>query len=568
MLVARAIAPAADRPPRPPGAHGATPAGQARWVLIAAGDPDAARAQLGRWGVQPSTTLTKRDLLTPPREWRGRLRAERPDVTAVHSESWRRQSNPQLYELALALAPASERCVVDGETGAVRRIGRAAATLNAARVPLDCGAALGRSGVEVARFLRHRRSSSGTAAGGENAHDAVLAVWRGTLDARVGGSVTHMSGILGGFKRLGMRVGVITAVPAPEQLREVADAVVEVEPLDRAARVTRGAEWLLLNDRMRSTGRGFLREFGASLVYQRHDAMLTAGSWLAHDARLPLVLEWNSSEAWTRRNWEARPLHARALDALVAEMERHVARTATLTVAVSAAAAEMARAAGAPPELVTVVPNGVAFDDVPAPPIEDRRDRGAVLGWVGSFGPWHGAEIAIRALAELPLDVRLVMIGDGPGRDECQALARDLALGERVEWTGPLPHRRALRRLAGCDVLVSPHVPLRGQRFFGSPTKIFEYMAVGRPIVASRLGQIGEVLEDGWTARLVEPGDVADLAAAVGQVLAMPDRGQSLGRAARRQADRHHRWEQRAEAILSALPVTGRSRRREAGEGP
>ena len=126
-----------------------------------------------------------------------------------------------------------------------------------------------------------------------------------------------------------------------------------------------------------------------------------------------------------------------------------------------------------------------------------------------------------------------------------------------------MPHDEAIRRLAECDVLVSPHVEIPNQRFFGSPTKLFEYMAIGRPIVASRLEQLGDVLEDGATARLVTPGDERELALAIDQVLGSPDRGQALGRAARREAERHT-WDRRARAIMDRLdlaaPVTPAAR--------
>jgi glycosyltransferase involved in cell wall biosynthesis len=212
----------------------------------------------------------------------------------------------------------------------------------------------------------------------------------------------------------------------------------------------------------------------------------------------------------------------------------------------------MALALGAHPGRVRVVPNGVAVDEIPAPCYREANGH-ATVGWVGSFGAWHGAEVAVRAMSRLPAEVRLVMIGDGPGRESCRTLATDLGVDDRIEWTGAVPHELAVDRLGACDVLVSPHVGQGDRPFFGSPTKIFEYMAVGRPIVASRLEQIGEILEDGRTARLVEPGDPDDLAAAVAGVLASADRGRALGLAARREAAERHRWDQRAAAILATL---------------
>jgi glycosyltransferase involved in cell wall biosynthesis len=133
------------------------------------------------------------------------------------------------------------------------------------------------------------------------------------------------------------------------------------------------------------------------------------------------------------------------------------------------------------------------------------------------------------------------------------ALARDLRVEDRIEWTGMLPHNDAVARISACDVLVSPHVPSGDRAFFGSPTKLFEFMAMGRPIVASELEQIGDVLEDGRTARLVRPGDVEDLVRGIRDVLARPDRGYSLGVAARDEVKARHTWDHRARQLVARL---------------
>jgi glycosyltransferase involved in cell wall biosynthesis len=145
------------------------------------------------------------------------------------------------------------------------------------------------------------------------------------------------------------------------------------------------------------------------------------------------------------------------------------------------------------------------------------------------------------------------MIGDGSLLSSCQRLAREIGVWARVEWTGAIPHREALQKLASCAVLASPHTPLPDQEFFGSPTKIFEYMAIGRPIVASALGQLEEILDDGRTARLVQPGDPHALSDGIAEVLALPDRGASLGRAARAEANSRHTWDRRVRIILDQL---------------
>jgi glycosyltransferase involved in cell wall biosynthesis len=194
-----------------------------------------------------------------------------------------------------------------------------------------------------------------------------------------------------------------------------------------------------------------------------------------------------------------------------------------------------------------------AIDVARAQARSSASDATAVVGWVGSFTSWHGADILVRALTRLPTWVRAVLIGDGAERLACESLARDLGVAPRVEFTGTLAHTEAVQRLAECDLLASPHVPMPGQPFFGSPTKIFEYMAIGRPIVASALEQIAEILEDRRTAVLVAPGDPESLARGIELVAKMPDRGEHLGRAARLEAERRHTWDARVRVLLDRL---------------
>jgi glycosyltransferase involved in cell wall biosynthesis len=122
-----------------------------------------------------------------------------------------------------------------------------------------------------------------------------------------------------------------------------------------------------------------------------------------------------------------------------------------------------------------------------------------------------------------------------------------------VIFTGAVGHERVPGLLDACDILVAPHVPLAdGSEFFGSPTKIFEYMAMGKGIVASRLGQIGEVLVDGETALLVEPGDVEELREAIVKMIEDKELRHALGVKARQTAEKEHTWTHNAQRVLDA----------------
>ncbi len=312
-----------------------------------------------------------------------------------------------------------------------------------------------------------------------------------------------------------------------------------------------------MNPAVRRTVTSVAKDVNASFVYQRHERFLTAGVDVARSLKLPLVLEWNSSQAWTQEHWSRSPGWIRApFRSTLLMAERYVAARASVIAAASTAARAMALEAGAPAANVITVPNAADIDALDRAVAAGQVPHldGPLIGWVGSFGRWHGADVLLRALTGLPEQVRVLMIGDGVERTACEDLSAKLGVAGRVVWAGQLPHQDAVHALSRCDILAMPNVPLEdGQPFFGSPTKLFEFMTLGRPIVASRLGQIAEVLEDGRTARLVAPGDAGQLAQAIGEVLDSADAGEALATAARAEVERSHTWRQRTDSVLAAL---------------
>jgi glycosyltransferase involved in cell wall biosynthesis len=125
-----------------------------------------------------------------------------------------------------------------------------------------------------------------------------------------------------------------------------------------------------------------------------------------------------------------------------------------------------------------------------------------------------------------------------------------------VVFTGSVTQEKVVEFMDASDILVSPHIPSPdGSRFFGSPTKLFEYMAMGKGIVASRLEQIGEVLEHERTALLVTPGDAEELANAILQLALDPKKRAALGSAARRAAIEHHSWVHNVATALDDMPM-------------
>jgi glycosyltransferase involved in cell wall biosynthesis len=224
-------------------------------------------------------------------------------------------------------------------------------------------------------------------------------------------------------------------------------------------------------------------------------------------------------------------------------------------------------ARGAEPTRILVNPNAVDPDryspDVDGSAVRRRYgiEAQTVVGFISTFQPWHGAVVLAQAFVALLTQhpdhrsrVRLLMIGSGPEQDAARRVIAAAGFDDAVRFTGLVEQGDGPRHLAACDVLASPHVPnADGSPFFGSPTKLFEYMAMGRGIVASSLEQIGEVLRHGETAWLVPPADASALAAGLDRLIRDPELRRALGAAARSDAILHHTWRAHVLRTLDAV---------------
>jgi glycosyltransferase involved in cell wall biosynthesis len=292
-------------------------------------------------------------------------------------------------------------------------------------------------------------------------------------------------------------------------------------------------------------------------IYQRYARFSWAGVLASLRTQCPLFLEYNGSEVWVGKYWD----RVNMLD-LLERYERLNLAAAARVFVVSEVERKNLERVGIAPQKIIVNPNGVDVKvfrpDVGG--VDKRAELGLeteelLVGFVGTFGPWHGVFVLAEAIKLIPanMPVRFLLVGTGALHSEMKSiLAKEERTG-RVVFCGSVQHDEIPALLDACDVLVSPHVPLEGgAEFFGSPTKLFEYMAMGKAIVASRLGQIGEVLKHDETGLLVSPGNAQELSAAIIRLAESHSLRECLGTAARATAVAKHTWTHNAQKILDA----------------
>jgi len=292
-----------------------------------------------------------------------------------------------------------------------------------------------------------------------------------------------------------------------------------------------------------------LRKERPDVIYERYGLFLFAGVLASRRRGVPLLLEVNSPLAQERRAFGGL-----ALSGVARRIEKYVWRGASHVLPVSNVLADMVRAAGVPAERVTVIRNGIALDRFA--PADSRAAKARigledkiVLGFAGFMRAWHGLDDVIDLLArpDAPRSLHLLVVGDGPARPDLMAKTARLGIQDRVTFTG-LVERNAIADYVGAfDIALQPKAVA-----YASPLKLFEYMALGKAIVAPDQPNIREVLRRDIDALLFDPGRPADMAAMVFRLAADAALRARLGAAARATiVERRLTWRDNAERIAA-----------------
>ena len=297
------------------------------------------------------------------------------------------------------------------------------------------------------------------------------------------------------------------------------------------------------------------RELGSQVdwVYERFVPFQSLGRIFQRHG-VPWILETHAPlfyEAKTERK-------TTVLSELARRLEMQAYRECDALVCVSEALKEIVlRESGIPSEKVIVVPNGVdteRFD--PGQQEPKRLFAGFTLGFVGRLYPWHGLDLLLEVLHDLResgLDLSLVVVGDGIVREEWEAQATKLGISNHVAFIGQVPWLEVPQYIAGFDVGYIGHAQMQVGKMYHSPLKLYEYMAMAKPVVASAFEDAQRVLEEGETGFLFEPGNKEDLRRALSKAYQAKKQLSTMGQRAREVMVAQHSWMARIKTMTVSL---------------
>lgn len=301
-------------------------------------------------------------------------------------------------------------------------------------------------------------------------------------------------------------------------------------------------------------------EFRPDVIYERYALYQPAGVWVSRRTGVPLLLEVNAPYAIARRKYGNL-----RLGWLADRFERFTFRGADRVFPVTRVLGDMLQTMGVKGDRVRVVPNGINpkdFDDLPS--VETAKAKfglagRTVIGFIGFVREWDRLDRVVDWLAARPAEdtVALMVVGDGPVRAELEAQARRLGVEHRLVFTGVVP-RSAVPAAAMCfDIaLQTALVP------YASPLCLFEYMALGKAILAPDQPNHHEVLARGVDCAMYEPARPGSLEARLDELLADPALRARLGDAARQTLQRRQfHWAGNAARVVNeAAALTSSTR--------
>jgi glycosyltransferase involved in cell wall biosynthesis len=305
------------------------------------------------------------------------------------------------------------------------------------------------------------------------------------------------------------------------------------------------------------------RATGAEVLYERAAAYTCAGAMVSRRLGIPLVVEFNdvAGLAGLRRHRFA---------ALARRLEASVLRQAGAVITITSYLYDRLRDRGVEAGRLAIIANGVDPErfrpNLDGSHVREQYGVGPgdrLVGFCGAMSPWYRLVDVVQefaaTFAHAP-HVRLLLIGDGPEREALRERIAHLDCGRQILMGPRVPHDEVPAHLAAFDVALLPHCNQHG-----SPVKLFEYLAMAKPVVAVRTPGITDIVRHGQEALLAEPDDLGAVMAYVSRLAENRLAATALGERGRQLVLARHTWQHNAERTYAVLEAVTRVPQRPTG---
>lgn len=293
-----------------------------------------------------------------------------------------------------------------------------------------------------------------------------------------------------------------------------------------------------------------IKEFGPDFIYERYALYDFSGVWAAKKFTTPLILEVNTpyAYAWSKYYRVYFPNLARRI-------EQRILNAASRVITVTGVQKKfLGECHHVDLGRISVSHNAINPSNF-SPPSKSNQEANNELintpitvGFVGTMNRWQGIpvfkDVIPRVLTERN-NVIFLMVGDGEYRNDLEKIIESKGLTDRVTFTGRVEHARIPELVQKMDITLLPD-----SNKYGSPMKIFEYMAMGKAMVVPRVGPVEEVVEKDVTGLIIDPGNVDSMVSATLKLVDSEQLRLELGGKAREYVISNHTWIQNAKTII------------------
>lgn len=373
--------------------------------------------------------------------------------------------------------------------------------------------------------------------------------------AEASGPRSHVLGVIDAFQALGWEVHPFIV---GDRMPKSVHSTQARDQISGGRLRTLGADFARLGMSAVNRRRAW-QELGetVTVVYERF-ALLQALGPIFQRHGIPWILETSGPffyEAKSERN-------SLVLTELARRKELAAYRNCDVLVCVSQSLKELIlEHAAIEPDKIAVIPNGVDtdfFDPTAHSPIRlQPSGQMFTVGYVGSVIAWQSLDLLLQATAYLRhaegLAIQLVIVGDGPARSKLVHLADDLKIGKSVTFAGLQPRATIPSYIAGFDIGYSGQNAMQIGRMYHSPLKLYEYLAMGKPVLASAYDDATAATQGGEFGQLFEPGDLDSLIDGLRRAYQQYETSKQRAHEIRCATIRHHSWRARIEQLLQIM---------------